>query len=132
VWLSSHDLTIWQRLLQFGDARVRDLGMENLQVQELLQAPQEQEAFVRYRGVVQPEPLQLCQVAEIPQPSVGNLRAAEVQFFESGESAKMLQSSVAHRGVAKPKPLQLCQSLKVFQSSIRDRGFVKQKSLQLR
>jgi len=49
----------------------------------LLQAPQEQDAFVRYRGVVQPELLQLRQSAEIPQPSVGNLRAAEVQFFES-------------------------------------------------
>ena len=99
--------------------------------------------------------LQMRQSAEMPQPSVGNLRAAEVQFFESIKSTKMLQSRVTHRGVAKPEPLQLrqaskmhkprvgdsranqlqclklCQSSKMFQSSIRDRGFVEQEPLQL-
>ena len=76
------DITIWQCLLEFGDARVGDLG------------------------VVEMERLQTGQSRQMHQPRVGDLSLIEIERLQTGQSLQMHQSRVGDLGVPEVERLQ--------------------------
>ena len=73
------DSAVWQRLLQFGKARVSDLSGQSkpLQICHPLEMHQ---ACVGDLGVGEPQPFQLCQSLEMHQSRVGDFGVPKVKF----------------------------------------------------